>query len=126
MQLGSFEVSAEMISASAETGVSLMVELCQRMLDGKGMPDEWLTSVLVPIFKKKGDVRNFHTYRGVKLLDHAMKIVKRVLERKIRELINIDSMKFGFMPGGRKTDALFAVRRMQKKYRDKKKKLYMC
>ena len=34
------EVCAEMISASKEVGVSVMVELCQRVLDGKGMPDE--------------------------------------------------------------------------------------
>ena len=35
-------------------------------------------------FQGKGDVRNCNTYRGVKLLEHAMKIVERVLERKIR------------------------------------------
>ena len=34
-------VGAEMISASGEVGVNVMVELCQLMLDGKGMPDEW-------------------------------------------------------------------------------------
>ena len=28
-----------------------------------------------------------------------MKIVERVLERRIRELVNIDLMQFGFMPG---------------------------
>ena len=35
-------------------------------------------------------------------------------------------MQFGFMPERRTTDALFVVQRMQKEYRDKKKKLYMC
>ena len=59
------EVCAEMISASGEVGDSVMVELCQRVLDRKGMPDEWQTSVLVSIFKEKGDVRNCNTYRGV-------------------------------------------------------------
>ena len=54
-----------------------------------------------------------------------MKIVERVLERRIRELVNIDSMQFGFMPGRGTTDALFVVQRMQEEYRDKKK-LYMC
>ena len=63
------------------------------------MPDKWQTSVLVPIFKEKGDVRNRNTYRGVKLLEHTMKIIERVLKRRIRELVNIDSMRFGFMPG---------------------------
>ena len=86
------EVCGEMISASGEVGVSVMMELCQRVLDGKGMPDEWQTSVMVPIFKGKRDVRNCSTYRGVKLLKHAMKIVERVLERKIRKLVNINLM----------------------------------
>ena len=122
---GPSEVCAEMISASGEVGVSVMVDLCQRVLDGKGMPDEWQTNVVVPIFKRKGDVSNCNTYRGVKLLEHAMKIVESVLERTIRELVNIDLMQFGFMPGRGTTEALFVVRRMQEGYRDQKKKLYM-
>ena len=52
-----------MISASGEVGISVRVELCQRVLDGKGMPDKWQTSVLVPFFKGKGDIRNCNTYR---------------------------------------------------------------
>ena len=72
-----------MISASGEVGVCVMVEFCQRVLDGKGMPDEWQTSVLVSIFKGKGDARNCDTYRGVKLSEHAMKIVESVPERRI-------------------------------------------
>ena len=89
------EVCAEMISASVEVGVSVMVELCQYVLDGKGMPDEWQTSVLVPSFKGKGDARNCIAYRGIKLLEHAMKIIERMLKRRIQELVNIDSMPFG-------------------------------
>ena len=89
------------------------------------MPNQWQTSVLVPIFKGKGDVRNSNTYREVKLLEHAVKIVERVLERRIRELVNIYSMWFGFMSGRGTTDALFVVRRMQENHRNKKKKLYM-
>ena len=122
---GSSEVCTEMISAGGEVGVSVMVELCQRVLDGKGMPDEWQTNVLVPISKGKGDVRNCNTYRGVKLLEHAMNMIERVLERRIRELVNIDSMQFGFKPGRGTTDTLFIVRKTQEEYRDKKKKLYM-
>ena len=63
------------------------------------MPEEWKTSVVVPIFKEKGDVKNCGAYRGVKLLEHAMEIVERVLENRIRGLVTIDDMQFGFMPG---------------------------
>jgi len=40
------------------TRIRVLMELCQRVLDGKGMPDEWKTSVVVPIFKGTGDVLN--------------------------------------------------------------------
>ena len=39
--------------------------------------------MIVPIFKGKSDVMSCGSYRGVKLLEHAMKIVERVLERLI-------------------------------------------
>ena len=44
------------------------------------MQNEQQTSVLVPILEK-GDARNRIAHRGVKLLEHAMKIIERVLER---------------------------------------------
>ena len=81
---GPSEVSVEMIVASGEIRVKVMMELCQRVLDGRGMPDEWKTSVIVPFFKGKGDVISCGSYRGVKLLEHPMKIVERLLERRIR------------------------------------------
>ena len=123
---GPSEVWAEMISASGEVGIGVMMELYKHMLDGKEMPGEWQTNVLVSIFKGKKDVRNCKTYRGVKLLEHAMKVVERVLERRIRELINIEAMQFGFMPGKRTTDELLAVRRMKVEYIGLKTKSCIC
>ena len=73
---GPSEVSVEKILASGEIGVKVIMELCQRELDGRGMPDEWKTSVIVLIFKEKGDVMSCGSYRGVKLLELAMKVVK--------------------------------------------------
>ena len=55
---GPSKVSVEMLVASGEIGIDLMVELCQSMLDGRGIPDEWALSVVVPIFKGKGDAMN--------------------------------------------------------------------
>ena len=110
------EVNMDMIIASGEFGVGVMKKLCQRVLDGKGMPEEWKTSVVVPIFKGKGDVMDCGAYRGVQLLEHAMKIVDRVLENRIRGLVTIDDMQFGFMPGKGTTRAWFILRRMQEEF----------
>ena len=65
-------------------------------------------------------------YRAVKLLKHAMKIVERVLENRIRGLVTIDDTQFGFMPEKDTTYASFIFRRMQEEFREREKKLYMC
>ena len=45
-----------MIVASGEIGVKVMTEMCQRVLDGREMADEWKICVIVPLFKGKGNV----------------------------------------------------------------------
>ena len=111
---GPLEVSVEMIAASGEIRIGVMVELCQGVLDGRGMPDDWALSVVITIFKGKGDAMNGMAYRGLKLLEHALKTVEKVLERRLRRIVKMDEIQFGFM---------------QEEYLDnldKEKKLYMC
>jgi len=63
------------------------------------------------------------SYRGIKLLKHAMKVVERTLKHRIWQQIDVNDMQFGFMKGKGTTDAIFTVRHMQK-FRAKRKKLY--
>ena len=126
---GPLEVSVEMIAVSGEIGIGVMVELCQGVLDGRGMPDEWAMSVVVPIFKGKGDTISWgHIVGGggVKLLEHAMKIVEKVLESRLRRMVKVDNEQFGFMPRKGTIDAVFILRKLQEEYLDKEKKLYTC
>ena len=60
-----------------------MAEIYQKVQDGFGMPAEWALSIVVLIFKRKGDIRNTSCYRAVKLLKHGMKVVGRVLEKRL-------------------------------------------
>ena len=61
-----------------------MAEICQRVLSGFGMPVELALSIVVPIFKGKGDIRKCSCFRAVKLLERLMKVVERVLEKRLR------------------------------------------
>ena len=61
----------------------------------------------------------------MKLPEHAMKIVERVQERRIRTLGNLKKLEFEFRSGKATVDAIFIARRMHKEYQ-KDKKLYMC
>ena len=77
---------------------------------------EWALNVVVLIFKGKGDAMSCMVYRGVKLLEHAMKIVEKVLERRLRHMVKVDEMQFGFMKGKGTVDAVFILRRLQEEY----------
>ena len=87
---GLSETTTEVIVAGGRIAEEVMLQLCQRVSDGKGIPDKWKTSVVVPIFKGKGDVMNCGSYRRGKLLEHGLNIIERVLERRVRALVDFN------------------------------------
>ena len=46
-------------------------------------------------------------YRGLKLTEQAMKILERIVDGLIRQVVSIDDSQFGFVPGRGTTDAIF-------------------
>ena len=89
------------------------------------MPDEWKKSILVPTYKNKGDVQNCNNYRGIKLMCHMMKVWERVMERRMRDITEVSENQFGFMPGRSTMGAIFLLRRVIEKYKEKKRDIYM-
>ena len=55
-----------------------------------------------------------------------MKFLERVLDSFIREMVDIDAMQFGFVPGRGTTDAIFIIRQLQEKYIAVNKPLYFA
>jgi len=80
--------------------------------------------VILPIYKGKGDLMECGSYRGIKLLEHAMKVMERIFKHRIRQQIEVDDMQLGFMKGKGTNNAIFTVRQMQENFRVKGKKLY--
>jgi len=109
-----------------DCSVEWLTSLCNLIVSQGRIPDDWRSSILLPVFKGKGDPMEYGSYTAIKLLEHAMKVIERVFERSIREKVKIDAMQFGFMPGKGTTDATFTVWQMQEKYGCKGKKLYFA
>ena len=86
------------------------------------MPADWASSVAISISKGKGDIMNCGMHRGVKLLEHAMKIAEGVLDKSLRIVVTIDDMQFGLLPGKGTVDAVIDLRRIQGEYLAKQKK----
>ncbi|KAK3548436.1 hypothetical protein QTP70_013068, partial [Hemibagrus guttatus] len=69
-----------------EAAVEFLTSLFNRVLESERMPEEWRRSVLVPIFKNKGDVQSCSNYRGIKLMSHTMKLWSEGVERVFVDL----------------------------------------
>ena len=86
------------------------------------MPEEW-RSVLIPIYKNKGDAQCCGNYRGIKLMTHTMKVWEKIIEARLRDRV-ISKQQYGFMPGKGTTDAMFALRMLMEKYREGQRELH--
>ena len=122
--VGPDKIPVEAWRSLGDMAVDWLTRLFNGILEGERMPDEWRKSVIVPIFKNKGDVQSCSNYRGIKLLSHAMKICERVVDARLRREVRISDEQFGFMPGRSTTEAIFALRMLMEKYREGQKELH--
>ena len=106
--------------------MKVVADLINSIIRDRKVPKDWEESYIINLYKGKGDALVRGNYRGLKLLEHVMKVLERVVEMEIRSSITIDDMQFGFMPGRGTTDAIFIVRQLQEKFLAKKKNLYLA
>src|SRR6266536_1734780 len=103
---------AEMLKAAGEAGILWVTDVCNAIVKEGRIPVDWKKSWMVNVYKGKGDALECGSYRGIKLLDHVMKVFERVIERRVRNTVKIDDMQFGFRPRRGTTDAIFVVPRL--------------
>ena len=80
--------------------------------------------MLIPIYKNKKDAHFCGNYRGIKLISDTMKVWERIIEARLRDRVKISKQQYGFMPGKRITDAMFALKMLMEKYREGQRELH--
>ena len=71
---GPNDIPVEVWIALGNKGMEFLVNFINRLLQGEKMPDEWRRSVLVPLYKGKGDIKECGNYRRIKLMSHSLKL----------------------------------------------------
>jgi len=88
-----------MIHATGDIGTQWILDLCSGIVKEGHITEDWKSSVVVPTYNRKGNPMDCGSYRGIKLLEHAWKVVERIFENRIRQQIDTDDMQFRFMKG---------------------------
>ena len=90
-------VAIELFKAGGDKCLKSLTNIFNDILFKDKLPEEGILSSLVPIFKGKGDLLNPNSYRGIKLFEHVFKLYEKVLDKRLREVVEIDKMQYGFM-----------------------------
>ena len=112
---GPDKIPVEAWIALGDEGFGVSDGLVQQTAKRREDAEEW-RSVLVPLYKGKGDIKECGNYRGIKLMSHTMKLWERVIEARIRKEVTIAEQQFGFMPGRNTIDAIFSLRMLLEKW----------
>jgi len=111
---GMLGLVVEMIQSTGDIGTQWILDLCNVFVNEGCIPEDWKSSMVLPVYKGKGDPMECGSHREIKLLEHAMKVAERIFENTIWQQIDIDDMQFGFMKGKETIGAILIVRLMQK------------
>ena len=109
-------IIVEMLKAVGSKGIDFLRELIISVVKHGKIPEDWEMSFILNLYKGKGDALNRGNYRGLKLTEHVMKVMERIVDGLIREMMTIDEMQFAFVPGRGTTDAIFIIRQLQEKF----------
>jgi len=74
---------SEMIQATADTGIQWLTDLCGGIASEGCIPEDWKSSVVLPIYKGRADPKECGSYTGIKLLEHATKWLKGSLKTEL-------------------------------------------
>uniref|UniRef100_A0A8C6NPK6 Reverse transcriptase domain-containing protein n=1 Tax=Nothobranchius furzeri TaxID=105023 RepID=A0A8C6NPK6_NOTFU len=124
---GADEVRPGYLKAMDVVGLSWLTRLYNIAWSSGAVPREWQTGVVVPIFKK-GDLRVCSNYRGITLLSLPGKVYSKVLERRVRSIVEsqIEEEQCGFCPGRGTVEQLYTLARVMEGAWEFAQPIHMC
>ena len=82
-------IPVEIWKSLGEDGVPWLTDFFNVISKTAKMPQEWRYSTIIPLYKHKGDAQNYNNYRGIKLLSHTMKLWERLIDGRLRAIVEI-------------------------------------
>ncbi|KAK3543034.1 hypothetical protein QTP70_008748 [Hemibagrus guttatus] len=121
------EIRPEYLKSLDVVGLSWLTHLCNIAWRSGTVPLDWATGVVIPLFKK-GDRRVCSNYRGITLLSLPGKVYSRVLERRVRPLVEsrIQEEQCGFRPSHGTLDQLYTLHRVLEGSWEFAQPVHMC
>ena len=120
----------EFIKHSLDLMLPLYLKLFNKILDTGELPEDWLTGLIIPIYKNKGSKEDADNYRGITLLSCLGKLFTSILNHRLTEFCEknliLKETQTGFRKGYSTLDHIFVINNLIDIFKLKKKKLFCC
>ena len=96
--------------------VKVLHSICQHIWKNQQWPQDWKTSVFIPI-PKKGNAKECSNYRTIALMSHASKVMLNILQARLQQYMNheLPDIQTGFRKGRGTRDQIANIRWSLKK-----------
>ena len=114
-------VPAELLQILKDDAVKVLHSICQQIWKTQQWPQDWKTSVFIPIPKK--ECSNYHT---TALISHATKVMLKILHSRLQQYVNREcpDVQTGFRKGRGARDEIATISWIIKKAREFQKSIY--
>lgn len=124
---GHDKLTPEMLKYMGKDGEELLRDIINQAWKSGEVPADWKIAIIVPIHKK-GDIKDCNNYRGISLLSVVSKLYERILESRLRDIIEpkLEQEQAGFRPGYSTQDHIFTIRQISEKLLERNRDMYVC
>ena len=84
---GSDGIPVELFQMLKDDAVKVLQSLCQQILKTQQWPQDWKSSVFMPI-PKKGNAKECSNYHTVVHITHASKVMLKILQARLQQYMN--------------------------------------
>ena len=93
-------IPVELFQILKDDAVKVLHSICQKIWKTQQWPQDWKTSVFIPI-PKKGNAKECSNDRTIALISHASKVMLKILQTRLQQYVNheLQDVQAGFRKG---------------------------
>lgn len=120
----------EYIKCTSDLLLPVYEKLFNLILNTGIIPSTWLTGIIKPLYKNKGEKNDVNNYRGITILSCFGKLFTAVLNNRLNKFLesveSIGEEQTGFRKGYTTLDHILTIRCILDLYLARRKRLYCC
>ena len=119
-------IAPEFIKYGRNEVTKYITKICQKAWNENKIPDKWKKNIIIPIHKK-GSSSDCNNYRAISLSSVVYKIYTRILERRLRSVVDEDmeEEQAAFRTGRQTQDHIYTIRTAMEKNIERNKTVHL-